>query len=98
GYEEARLVYHGLANTVVNDGSQRLVIDIGGGSTEFIIGVEDEPLSLDSLGMGCVTFAEKFFFDKGVNEKSLRRAYLAACSELEQIRRTFLHIGWDAAW
>ncbi len=98
GYEEARLVYHGLANTVANDGSQRLVIDIGGGSTEFIIGLEDEPLSMESLGMGCVTYAEKFFFGNDINEKSLRRAYLAACSELEQIRRTFLRRGWDTAW
>jgi exopolyphosphatase/guanosine-5'-triphosphate,3'-diphosphate pyrophosphatase len=103
GYEEARLVYHGLANTVAHDGSQRLVVDIGGGSTEFVIGLEYEPLSMESLPLGCVTYAEKFFLNNGnhdsrVTEKSMRRAYLAACSELEMIRRNFLRRGWDTAY
>lgn len=108
GYEEARLVYHGLANTVTNDGSQRLVVDIGGGSTEFVIGLEYEPLSMESLALGCVTYAEKYFFtnanlpnankENRVTEKCMRRAYVAACSELEMIRRNYIRRGWDTAY
>lgn len=98
GYEEARLVYQGLANTVANDDSQRLVVDIGGGSTEFIIGHEHKPVRMESLGLGCVTYAEEFFFKCGVNEKSLRRAYLAACSELELIRLNYIRSGWEIAY
>lgn len=98
GYEEARLVYNGLANTVANDGTQRLVVDIGGGSTEFIIGLDHKPMCMESLGLGCVTFTDKFLLKNGVNEKSMRKAYLAACTELELIRRTYLKRGWDIAF
>lgn len=97
GYEEARLVYSGFSHSVSNDHSRRLVIDIGGGSTEFIVGVDYEPALMESLGMGCVTFSENFFFDGGVNPKSMRKAYLAACSRLESIRKIYLKSGWDTA-
>lgn len=98
GYEEARLVYNGLANTVANDGAQRLVVDIGGGSTEFIIGLDHKPLCMESLGLGCVTYTDKFFLKSGVNEKSMRKAYLAACTELELIRRIYLKRGWEMTY
>lgn len=61
GYEEARLVYSGFSHSVSNDHSRRLVIDIGGGSTEFIVGVDYEPALMESLGMGCV-FSRPFCF------------------------------------
>lgn len=97
GYEEARLVYAGFSHSVSNDHSRRLVIDIGGGSTEFIVGVDYEPALMESLGMGCVTFSENFFFANGVNAKSMRKAYLAACSRLESIRKIYIKSGWDTA-
>ncbi len=97
GFEEARLVYSGLSHTVINDGNQRLVIDIGGASTEFIIGQDQEPELLESLSMGCVAFTELFLRD-GLNEKSMRRAYLAARADLELISHNYSEHGWDIAY
>jgi len=61
GLEEARLIYIGVAHELPPSDDNRLVIDIGGGSTEFIIGNGLEPLKLESLYMGCVSFTKRFF-------------------------------------
>ena len=61
GAEEARLIYVGVANDVQDDGAQRLVVDIGGGSTECIIGFGDQIVRSDSLYMGCVEYSRRFF-------------------------------------
>ena len=61
GREEARLIYLGVAHTLSDDEDTRLVVDIGGGSTEFILGERFEPLRLESLQMGCVSYGEAFF-------------------------------------
>lgn len=99
GYEEARLVYTGLAHTVINNHDQRLVVDIGGGSTEFVIGKDDTPLLLESLNMGCVTFTETHFGKNSkISSRAMRHTYLAACKELEAIRRTYIKAGWQAAF
>ena len=96
GYEEARLVYAGLANTVINEKDKRIVIDIGGGSTEFIIGKGYDPHLLESLPLGCVTFTENYIKKYGgINKRSMRAAYLAASSELEEIRNQYLSLGWS---
>ncbi len=97
GYEEARLVYAGLANSI-SQSEQRLVVDIGGGSTEFIIGKNLKPLRLESLPLGCVSFTERYMRSKGLNSKSMRNVYLAACAELEEIRKNYLKTGWDVAY
>lgn len=70
GREEARLIYLGVSHTMVNSG-RRLVIDIGGGSTELIIGEEFEPIHTESLQMGCVAFTKAFFVDGEINQKVL---------------------------
>ena len=72
GYEEARLVYSGLAHAVTNDGNVRFVIDIGGGSTECIIGKDGAPELLESLGIGCVTYTERFGLSEKITEKTMR--------------------------
>lgn len=99
GFEEARLVYSGLAHSATNDHKQRLVVDIGGGSTELIIGLDYEPRVLESLPMGCVTFTEQF---KGASGKlaasGFEKAYLAACAELEPVRTIYLDEGWQIAY
>ncbi len=98
GYEEARLVYAGLANTVTA-ADQRLVIDIGGGSTEFVVGAGFKPICLESLAMGCVSFSEKFILHSGgVTRDTMRKAYYAACAELEEIRKNYLKTGWDITY
>lgn len=98
GYEEARLVYKGLAHCVANDNNRRLVIDIGGASTEFIIGRDAEPELLESLNFGCVVFAEKHELKNQVSARGMRAAYLAACADLELIRPAYLRKGWDMVY
>ena len=93
GREEARLVYLGAAHALAEDG-RRLIVDIGGGSTELIIGEQFEPLALESLTMGCVTFTRRFFSNGELSEKRMRRAELAALSELANIRRPYQKVGW----
>lgn len=101
GYEEARLVYAGLSHSVRNDQNHRLVVDIGGGSTEVIIGQDDEPILMESLSLGCVTFTERFMA-KAKNglpgKKAMDKAYLAACAEIETIRHAYLDMGWKIVY
>lgn len=98
GYEEARLVYSGLAHSVTNDGSVRFVADIGGGSTECIIGQDGAPELLESLGIGCVTYTEKYGLNEKITEKTMRNAYQAALREMETIRKPYLNHGWDVSY
>ncbi|WP_235041266.1 exopolyphosphatase [Vreelandella profundi] len=94
GREEARLIYLGAAHALAENG-RRLIVDIGGGSTEFIIGEAFEPKALESLRMGCVTFSRRFFPDGELNEKRMRRAEISALSELANIQRPYQRLGWD---
>jgi exopolyphosphatase/guanosine-5'-triphosphate,3'-diphosphate pyrophosphatase len=97
GREEARLIYVGVAHTLPDPASQQLVVDIGGGSTEFIIGRSFEPMALESLYMGCVAFSLRYFPDGRMDKKSLREAELAARRELETIEHDYRSLGWDEA-
>src|ERR1700716_3352298 len=78
GMEEARVIYSGVAHTMPSEPGRRLVVDIGGGSTELIIGEALTPLELESLQMGCVALSERFFRDGKISAKRLERARLAA--------------------
>jgi exopolyphosphatase/guanosine-5'-triphosphate,3'-diphosphate pyrophosphatase len=98
GYEEARLVYKGLAHSVSNDSDQRLVIDIGGGSTEFVIGKGFQTKLLESLNIGCVSFTKMFFTEEQTLANSMRKTYLEACDELESIRRLYIKRGWSLVY
>lgn len=99
GYEEARLIYSGLAHSVTNDHNQRLVVDIGGGSTEVIIGKDFEPLRLESLSMGCVTYTDRFIGKSGrLAPSGFRKMHLAACTELETIVQVYQQTGWKIAY
>ena len=97
GREEARLIYVGVTHTLPDPLHQQLVVDIGGGSTEFIIGEGFTPLQLDSLYMGCVSFSLRFFPDGKVNKTRFRQAELAAQQEMQTISRTFRKLGWERA-
>jgi len=95
GMEEARLIYSGVAHTMPNEAGKRLVVDIGGGSTELIIGEELTPLELESLQMGCVSLSERFFRDGKISAKRFERARLAARLELEPVQAAFRRRGWE---
>ena len=88
GVEEARLVYLGAAQTLQGDRGRRLVVDIGGGSTELIVADRNEPLFLESLYMGCVSSSEKFFPGGVLDQARMKRAALAAQLELEPFTAT----------
>ena len=95
GREEARLIYAGAAHTVPPAPDKRLVVDIGGGSTEFIIGREFEPLLLESLYIGCVSHSRLYFADDVVTESAMNQAILAARREIELIGHAYRDAGWD---
>ena len=95
GVEEARLVYLGVAHTLADDDGKRLVIDIGGGSTEFVIGERFKPKALESLHMGCVSYTDRYFSDGELNESNFSRAIAAARRELQVIKGRYRFIGWE---
>jgi len=95
GMEEARLIYAGVAHTMPSEPGRRLVADIGGGSTELIIGDGLTPLELESLQMGCVSLSERFFRDGKISAKRIERARLAARLELEPVQAAFRRRGWE---
>ncbi len=97
GREEARLIYLGVAHTLPNPRRQQLVVDIGGGSTEFIIGQNFDPLQLESLYMGCVSHTLKFFPDGRIEKTAFKEAELAARKELQTIVAAYRATGWDEA-
>ncbi|MFT5676493.1 MAG: exopolyphosphatase/guanosine-5'-triphosphate,3'-diphosphate pyrophosphatase [Paraglaciecola sp.] len=95
GAEEARLIYQGVAHTNHDDG-QRLVVDIGGGSTEFIIGEGFNTKLLRSLQMGCVSYTNRFFKNGELNAKAFNKAVTHAQQELEMIDKKFNQLGWNS--
>ncbi len=97
GREEARLIYAGVSQSLPNDGGNRLVVDIGGGSTELIVGRGMEPLELESVNLGCVVVSQKYFGDGKLSEKRFERALLMARQFLEPIQEQFLKRGWESA-
>ena len=92
GIEEARLIYLGVAETLHEDHGRRLVVDIGGGSTEMIVGDSAEPLHMQSLYMGCVSSSRKFFSEGKISRSRMRKAIVAASVELEPHVAHFLRL------
>lgn len=97
GREEARLIYLGVAHGLPPSGVNRLVMDIGGGSTEFIIGNGLHPIKLESLYMGCVSYSLRYFPDGKITKSSLKQAELAARNELQTISNEFSKANWHNA-
>lgn len=94
GIEEARLVYTGVAHQLPLGQGRRLVVDIGGGSTEFVLGQDYEPLAMESLYIGCVTMAQKYFGDGSITSKAMKSAIMEARREIVVLRRQLTEIGW----
>ncbi len=97
GREEARLIYLGVVHSVPQVGHNRLVVDIGGGSTEFIIGNKLKPLATESLYMGCVSYTARFFPDARIDKKLMKQAELAAREQVQTIATNFESVGWTEA-
>jgi exopolyphosphatase/guanosine-5'-triphosphate,3'-diphosphate pyrophosphatase len=98
GVEEARLIYLGVAHTTPSDAGRRFVMDIGGGSTEMIIGEGLTPKRLESLYVGCVSLSSQYFGDGEITEKKMKRARTAAQLEFEPNVARFRRSEWDSAF
>ncbi|MBW3697900.1 exopolyphosphatase [Vibrio sp. T187] len=96
GEEEARLIYLGVAHTQTESPS-KLVIDIGGGSTELIIGHGLEAKLVNSKQMGCVSFSDKYFADGTITKHNFMRAMIATEQRLEPLASKYRKRGWDLA-
>ena len=97
GQEEARLVYMGVSHSVSSSEGRILVVDIGGGSTELIIGRGYQPLHLESVFIGCVSLSQKFFNDGTITRKSMQRAITRGRLHLEPMEKAYRRIGWEQA-
>lgn len=97
GREEARLIYLGVSHGLPASREKRLVIDIGGGSTEFIIGTGHKPQLMESLYMGCVSYSRRFFPTGKITKNTLLRAELAARTEIQLITSGFCAGHWRQA-
>jgi len=96
GREEARLIYLGVSHSMPASAAKRLVVDIGGGSTEFIIGTGVEPQLTESLYMGCLSYS-KYFPDGKIDKSRMKAAELAARQELAGITHAYRAAGWEEA-
>ena len=97
GREEARLIYIGAAHALPSTRNKRLVVDIGGGSTELIIGRKFDPQAMESLFMGCVSYSMRFFPDGRIDKKRFAEAEVAAAREVQLIAQEFRGVGWSDA-
>ncbi len=97
GKEEARLIYLGVSHSLPPTSDKRMVVDIGGGSTEFIIGSGYRPQKLESLYMGCVSYTMRYFGDGRITKGAMRQAELAARIEIQTIENEFSSGQWHQA-
>ncbi len=98
GVEEARLIYQGVSRLLPQSDEKRLVIDIGGRSTEFILGQHLNAQTTDSMRVGSVTWSLKYFADGQLSERNLQRAEIAAESFLDAVAPIYQRNQWDVAY
>ena len=97
GREEARLIYLGVAHGLAVGHGQRLVVDIGGGSTELILGQGMKPRQRESLFMGCVSISQRFFPDGKVTQQAMDDAITHCRLEIRPVRAVFAAPHWRLA-
>ncbi|SPY07983.1 Ppx/GppA phosphatase family protein [Oligella urethralis] len=98
GPEEARLVFSGVAHELPLSDKNRLVIDIGGGSTEFIIGKGFQSLLVKSLPIGCVSFTKLYFPGGMVSAKAFKQAEINARNQIQVLSKSYRNMGWAEAF
>jgi exopolyphosphatase/guanosine-5'-triphosphate,3'-diphosphate pyrophosphatase len=97
GREEARLIYLGVSHALEDNFERRLVVDIGGGSTEVILGRHFQAELMESLHMGCVGMTQACFPDGKLKAASFRKAIDLARQEMEPLVTSYRELGWDTA-
>jgi exopolyphosphatase/guanosine-5'-triphosphate,3'-diphosphate pyrophosphatase len=98
GREEARMVFEGCTRTLPPSKLRRLVVDIGGASTEVIAGRGFAPLRAESFKIGCVNTTLRYFPDGRIDRARLHRAQVGCAAELEEAQAAFRQTGWDEAY
>jgi exopolyphosphatase/guanosine-5'-triphosphate,3'-diphosphate pyrophosphatase len=98
GEEEGRLIYFGVASTLPASHERRLVVDIGGGSTELILGTGREVERVESFSIGTVPQSQGFFADGAIDAKSFKAAILSARSYFEDGGPPFYSRNWSKAY
>ncbi len=97
GVEEARLIYQGVAHTLEQDEKNKLIVDIGGGSTELIIGEGFVPKLMKSLEMGCVMMTKKFFANGKIKKDAVTAARIYVLQLMKEIHYNYRETGWQVA-
>ncbi len=97
GHEEARLIYLGTTHSTAPIDGNQLVMDIGGGSTELIIGKDGKPHTLESINIGCVTYTQRYFPDGEITEERYDRARTQAGLQLRPVAKAYRDRGWISA-
>lgn len=97
GREEARLIYLGVSQGVSGHEDRRLVIDIGGGSTELVIGEGLKPLEMESLQFGCVSATDWYFGDGTLDRETFDQAERAVMAEMQELQMRYRELGWETA-
>ncbi|HEA25798.1 MAG TPA: exopolyphosphatase [Ectothiorhodospiraceae bacterium] len=97
GVEEARMIYLGVSHSRPNSSKKSLVVDIGGGSTEIIVGQHFEPQRMESLYMGCVSFSKRYFADGEITPQKIESARMAAHLELQPHAVKYSRGKWSQA-
>lgn len=95
GQTEAKTIYAGVSHTQPEIG-RKFVVDIGGGSTEMIIGEDFHPLIAESRHMGCVSFAKKFFPNGEISAENFQRAKQSAVNKIEDLAFEYRKLGWQS--
>jgi exopolyphosphatase/guanosine-5'-triphosphate,3'-diphosphate pyrophosphatase len=98
GREEARLIYQGVVHLLPQSDERRLVIDIGGRSTEMVLGKGLDALKMESYGVGSVGWSMKYFPDGQFNARAFELAEIAAKAVLDESVTTYRSLAWDAAY
>ena len=98
GEEEARLIYMGLANQLAIPGERRLVVDIGGGSTELILGCGQEIERAESINIGTVRQSHHFFPDGAIDETAFNSAIMYARSRFEDVFPPSQRSSWKSVY
>ncbi|MYD43851.1 MAG: Ppx/GppA family phosphatase [Gammaproteobacteria bacterium] len=97
GSEEGRLIYAAVAQTIESNEKHKLVIDVGGGSTEFILGNRFEPQMTESIHIGCISMSERWFHGGMLTANRMDKAIQDSRRELEVIDQNYRAHGWDVA-
>lgn len=95
GQTEAKTIYAGVCHTQPEKG-RKLVVDIGGGSTEMIIGDDFTPIVAESRHMGCVSFAAKYFPQGEISQENFEKAYQSAVNKIEDLGWEYRNLGWQS--